>query len=699
MKILQGEVWLSFDELKSVGVKEKTLEMGTGRNALIWQSQKNPDDGRKRLIRYNTLADKYKELVKTNLCGGFEPLTWIRLEEEQKAINNALDSKGELLDSIELMCTERFKFNQYLYPGVNNPHLKCLCRGAGILQVIVDWYEEKDIPYRDHKPVKIVAEWLKNNMNDYFPIKYLPANPLRLMEKVKAYGEQRLEITDIICQPRLGNDNRATHKKEKWWQIAAITLRKDAKNYTQAQIYRRLVLMADNLDKECPAEITLRRFLSSKEHLTVSSHTDLNNKLRQRHRSSMDTARAMRPNDCWEMDGTQVQFVGHLTGNKGKSGKAETKGLYVVAVRDVYSGAYLGYWYGYAESENAYRHALKMAVEVTGCLPVELRYDQFPGSTSKGWRYLAGTKDETGLLQGHGVRVTKTSKSTGKAFAERAFYTLQQCFESETKQYLGQGIKSSLPHARPTEAFIAKTQKEFLNNGWNYDQAWMEHAQVIATYNHTPFSKYSKKYANQKRSPWETYEIAISESNGRKVKPLEITNLFWNARSEGIRQNRIEFKVGPTTYRYYIEVSEFELLEYQREGVKVIVRHEPFDYSKIMVFNQSEVFLAELHESQKIQLYGETPDWEAAAKWKQQDKALNDRKKLELKEFDLTDEVAAMLPTLTEKVVYNDAQTAYAYRNAGEWVAVKPEPKPRKKDILSNDSDDFDPEEFIFNQR
>ena len=686
MQIVHGEVWLDFEELLIIGIKEITIKMGILRKSPLWFAIRNPSDGRKRLIRYATLAPKYREAVQHDLCGGLEPNQWLEMKKAEAKFVAAQQERDDLEYRLEEVCESGYVTRGFHYPGMVDPQLKCLCRAAGIVEETARWHQENGLPIKDHGPVKQVAAWLKRNVDDYFPLKYIPTHYLRLMEKLKAYAEDERPINEVISLPRKGNDHRATQRKEMWWQQVAIHLRTRDRNYSQSQIFRKVREMAGRMEKEPPSEATLRRFLSETETLTVAHHTDPNNKKLQRHRASMPLAHAMFADDCWEMDGTQVQIMGHLTGQKTKSGRAETKMLYVVAVRDVYSRAYLGYWYGYAESEHAYRYALQMAVAVTGRLPVELRYDQFPGSNSAGWKFMAGEQDKkgnvlsVGALTKHGVkRLTKTSSAAGKAHAERGFYTLQQVFERERPEYLGQGIKSSLANARPTEKYIARVQRDYLNNGWDFDQAWMSHSEVMEDYNNTPRNEYSRKDAKLDQSPWQMYENGATESQGRTLEPWEVSVLFWNARREGIRNGRIEFTDRGNRHRYYIGADDFHLLDYQREGVKLTVRHDPSDFSEIMVFNDKDEHLATLTEQADIQTYGQNPDWEALGEFKKGQKAISEKRKRKLDEFALSDEVAIHLPTQTPKATHNSAQTAYMYRNAGEMLPPKEAAKPAAK--------------------
>lgn len=694
MVILQNETWLEFSELLSVGISEITVKMGIQRKSTKWQSIKDPSDGRKRLIRYATLAESYKVAVRADLCGGLEPEEWLTMQEEQKKQDEGLGKRAALIDKVRDMCEEDYRLKLHLYRGTEPRQQRCLSKAAGIIEILAAHYKANGISWKAYEPVNQVSAWVLDHM-DHFPLKYLPTNPIRLKEKVLAFAVEGVELNEVIALPRLGNGNRATKQKETWWQETAIALRIDTKNYTQSQIVRMIRRMSPQLGKEAPSETTVRAFLAKKEHITVKAHTDLNNKRLQRHRSSLPLAPAMAAHACWEMDGTKVQFAGHLTGNKTKDGRKETKALYIVGVRDVYSGAWLGYWYGYGEDENAYRSALKMAVDITGRLPYELRYDQFPGSTSASWQYMEGTRDKSGkiltegALEKAGVKLTKTSRSEGKAHVERAYLTLQQVFEAEKKEFIGLGIKAGIAHARPTELYVSRMQREFLNNGWNFEQAWMSHAGVIASYNHTVLSTYSRKHASVDQTPWQLMENGIDEENGhsgRAIEGFEAAELFWETRREGIRQGSIRFQIRKTWHTYYVNSKDYDMLEYQRQGVQVVVRFDPVDMSEIMVFNEKGDFLGALGKQELIPTFGPDADWESLSKFKEDQAQISKISKAKLSEYALSDEVAALLPTLAGKEVHNDALENYALKNSDRW---KNTPKKKSAPAVSN-LDDFD---------
>ena len=700
MRNLLGDIWLEFSEVLACGVVEKTLKMGILRNSPKWQSVKDPDDKRKRLIRYATLGESYKEAVRAELCGGLEPDEWIVMEKEQAKQDEGLGLRAALVDRIEEVCDEGYRSFLHLYRGVDSKQQRRLARAAGVVTVLTAWYKGNNIPWKKSEPIQQASEWMKRNDEEY-PM-YLPANPTRLKEKVLAHGMEGKSLTEVIYLPRQGNENRVSHQSEMWWQALAVALATSGRNMTQSAITRKLRLFADIYAREAPSESTIRTKLRETNFLTADRRMDLNNRHLHRQRASMPIADAMFPDDCWEMDGTRVQLAPHLS----QDGKLQF--LNVVVVRDVYSGAYLGWHFDVHEKGFAYRMALKMAVNLTGRLPYELRHDKFPGHNSPECEYIFGVKDKDnktiveGELEKLGVMVTRTSSAVGKARAERGFLTLQQVFESDHLAYWGQGIRATTASAHPTESYRYQVSRELKNGGWDFDAAWMAECGVIAAYNHTPVSIYSRKHQNLKQSPWELYQNAADESTGRAIEVYEIADLFWATKQLGIRNRRITMTVNKKDYYYdLLEADHYEILaRYQRPNVKLTVRYEQHDMSKIMLFDDAGNFLAEVVEQESIQLYGPNAQWNKAAEWKEKNKAVDVRRKQELNDYlkHLPAEAAAMMPTKLNKHVSEDAQTAYLLQNAGEWIADKSPKKKAEKAAPAIVGEDFNFEDFARGQ-
>jgi hypothetical protein len=251
MEIINREVWLSSDELFCIGVKEKTITMGVLRLSPLWQSQKDPTDGRKRLIRYNTLADKYKQLVIDKLCEGLEPKRWMAEEKLREAENRFYGRLNDACKSDYL--AKRLFYNNF---RLSLSHLDSVCRAASVLDVIANWYEENNIPFSCYGPINMAAAWLEVN-DRYFAVKCLPFNPIRMKEKLKEY----LKLQSPINLTVLIKNRPEKIEVERWWHGVALYLLNQNKNSSQASILVSIKELSLMNNEKCPMRKTLSLFL------------------------------------------------------------------------------------------------------------------------------------------------------------------------------------------------------------------------------------------------------------------------------------------------------------------------------------------------------------------------------------------------------------------------------------------------------
>lgn len=179
MKPLNGEIWLEFAELTgSCGVDPITVRKGYERVSPRWQATVHPDDRRKVLIRYATLGDAYKALVKERLTGGLEPREWYEMQRQ---------SRREVLQILEKTLEERLTeacedgYVKYLHhyrdaSGANpQRQQRCLARTAACLDTLVAWRKGQGAEGRSYAGLKEAAAWTKKN-DDFFTNYGLPTN-------------------------------------------------------------------------------------------------------------------------------------------------------------------------------------------------------------------------------------------------------------------------------------------------------------------------------------------------------------------------------------------------------------------------------------------------------------------------------------------------------------------------------------------
>ncbi|MFN3381067.1 MAG: hypothetical protein ACK41O_16535, partial [Runella zeae] len=362
MRDFEGNIYLELEEITSVGVPRKTIYDGMDRGSSLWQSMVDPEDRRRRLIRYDTLADKYKEKLKAALWDYMEPWEWRALQEVE-AKEGPLD---ELKRQLKVACEKEYVLLERKYSyGLQTENartraeqLRCLCRSAAVVMKVGKWYAEQGIDYKKYDGYKVAGEWINAHKNKYFPKQYVRSNPTGLAEQVRKVFVEKLPVEQVVCLPRVGNDNRLGENYT-FGMGAMVRLLTDGKTRSIADVYRKVKLLCQLQGLTEPSEQTIRKWEADVKSLISAKRFDVKNKAGARMRFSTPLARPMHAGDVWEMDGTRVQLQPHMTADGLKS-------LYVVAVRDVYSGAWLGWYFARSESFVVYQAALKIAVSLTG---------------------------------------------------------------------------------------------------------------------------------------------------------------------------------------------------------------------------------------------------------------------------------------------------------------------------------------------
>lgn len=679
MKNLNDEIYLFFEDVaEAAGLSYASLRVLCSRGMAQWQTTTDPADRRRSLIRYNTLSSKYQEFFKAKYTNGLEPAKFLFLAPAKQECT--------LLDHLLEAYEEYQGFLKY-YTSVTaaddrktQKTRKYLARAAACMSAIHIYYSQNNISISNRKPIIEVSEYLMNEKESLWPkpYSYMKCSVRHIQESLKSLADGA-SIDEVICQPRMGNENRMgeSHAYIKGAVARIIT---SGKNPTTAEVVRKVQYLCTREELGKPSESTIYKYVAEMKSITALQRFGEANKASQNQRFSIPSTRAMYTGDCWEMDGTRVQIQPFKT--VSSSGvENQLAYLYIVAVRDVYSGAYLGWSFGVAESGLMYREALKMAVSLSGYLPYELRHDRFPGHNSDDIERLFES------LTNRGVKLTKTSTATGKAAVERAFGTLQSVFESDRKEWVGQGIRSSRDYARPTAEYLAKTHKELKSEGFTWEEAWRVENEVVMTYNYTPYSLYSKKYRTITQSPIELHDADTDRPNVIKVETYDVADLFWATRKITIRNYAINIEVNRTSYTYMLTDEKYYNII--RNHSAVLVKFDASDMSEVMLFDSLyNSFLDTAKEFTKPNLYGPNADFGIMAEEKAKQKALKQRLNTDLASVQsacdddvLSIQIAHLIPKANAELAEQSAMANY-WRNTVP-VQTLPYEKPKRQSAPS----------------
>jgi hypothetical protein len=562
----------------------------------------------------------------------------------------ALVPRGKWMDVIRQAVEHGYRDYMHAYPGYPEAKTVQLAKAAAVLQAAIDYV--RDSGY-DVRRASFYVEFVQDITHAGVP--YLPSTHRILKDKVLKVIQGGAAITEVIDLPRLGNRNA---KKYDDPEIVAwlFQMRNMPQNYTNSHIIRKLRFLCELAVKPKPSVSWFNNELAKPftKYLTADGRFGRNGRRGGMYKGYIPVENAMFAGDCWQADGTRVNLIGH----KGKDGRQEF--LYIIAVRDVYSGDILGWHLDTKEDRWGWICAIKMAVAVSGYLPYELVADKFPGHNTPEWETV-----ERRLLR-EGMQVTKTSTATGKARIERMFGTLQTVFMQDSDYYYGEGIQSRRDYAHRSAEYLAHMQRKANKDGWDFDAAFQEANRIIEAYRSTPLSHYSRKYASIELSPRELH-AQCERPHTTTVEPWTFVELFGLEKRVRLRsQGLIKTEIQRIEYMYTVQ--EYSTISHYRD---VAICYDMDDLSTVYLFEASEdvnrKYLGEAHEQRKVQMYGPGAD-RKTGKMKARLKDLEERRKADLEAITKAgSEVELLLGSYTDKAAASSAENEWLTERIGEW--------------------------------
>ena len=488
-------------------------------------------------------------------------------------------------------------------------------------------------------------------------------------EKGQPRQEAPIPITDVIHLPRQGNQNRDVFGEDRELFSWMLQAQMNGKNWTDSQVTRWVKHLCQLTGKSVPSDTWIVKQLQSPKMQQLATgrwgHEGGRAAIYQ-HYHSFESA--MYAGDCWQVDATRINFIEH----KAFDGKG-TQFLFIVAIRDVYSGDIVGVDFGITENRWTYINAFKMAANVTGHLPYKLVHDRFPGHLTDEMTVVMNN------IAAKGVNVTCTHKAQGKAHVERWFDTLQTVFLSQSRYYYGQGIRSTRPSAHRSPVYLDKLRKEARRDGWDFDKSWQETWRCVEIYRQTKLSDYSKKHKAIQLSPAELYEQSV-KPNVIILQSWDVAGLFWLEKEVTVLRNQLKITVDHQDYIYQIYDNDF-LYAYSKK--KVSVRYDDTDLSQIMLFVPgTDNFIMALDETKLLPIHRPNADGKELGKRMARIQQFEDRKEADREAaLEGTSDYELLLGSHTNKAAANVAESAITkavYQSVGSTILAKQERQRRK---------------------
>lgn len=575
----------------------------------IWLSQEY-------ILKHCSLSNEYLRVAKTRAKSG-KTQSWQHTQILNRcyfsytalprtaanylpSLNELINHASEVHTDVRTIITAATISRYKLYTSAMSPDL---AKAAAVIHEAAVFCKQNGISYSKSPFFERLAAEIEVS-----GLKYLPTTWRNLRDKIRDFAEGT-SMAELVKAKNEGNQNRALFANNELIQGWIVEMADSQKNYSYAFMWRKLqTICAQYQITNIPSQRWVSDFLAQpKTQYLIEQRYGANTRFNHKYRGYTPTASALFAGDCWELDGTRVNIIDHRGSYIDKSGRKVTgqKFLYIIAVRDVMSGMVLGYEYCYEESAQAVINALAMAVNNAGYLPYELRYDRFPGHNTAEWQYVESA------MQRIGVITTQTVKAEGKAHVERWWGTLQSVFMMDSDYYYGEGVKSTRRSAHRSKEYVSAMRQQAMKAGFDFDAATRETDNILEAYLTTPFSRYSRKYANIDKSPLQLHDES-DRPNTFEVEEHTQALIFGLRKGVTIRNNMIQTQIDNATFYYGID--DVEVIE-RYTGVKLTNCFDVNNLDRVHLYD-GETYLGTFYQITPAQQYGPDKDMRAVGKLK-----------------------------------------------------------------------------------
>ncbi|WP_312339525.1 transposase family protein [Sphingobacterium sp.] len=253
--------------------------------------------------------------------------------------------------------------------------------------------------------------------------------------------------------------------------------------------------------------------------------------------------------------------------------------LNLFAVIDVKTKKIVGF--DLAESEDRYNviSAIKMAFELEGLVPFELKYDNASATKTEEFNAL---KD---MLELKGCRFTPTKKGNPqeKSQVERLFGSFQTKYQRMIDGFMGEGIRSTRENGRINAEFVNRLRSK--NNLYTYESMVVIVTNLINIYNQTK--------GHQGTSPSEQF-AKCEKLRANKIDHSDIAMLFWKHKTIKASRGEVSTTIRHTAYHYTIWDNELKL---RLSGQSVKMYYDESDLSTVHLFSLKDEYLCECRQA------------------------------------------------------------------------------------------------------
>lgn len=514
------------------------------------------------LIEFETMPAKYRKLVKERFG---DP----KVEAQKSGLRKDINIKSEAVDYYKrhrIEYTDRIESlpeeTQTLY--ANN---------AAVLDALDKAWNKHVVAIRGANKRPMASEFWKNaaaatqkllTLKENKIVHDLPRNPRRLQEKLQDY---KAEGYASLISKKFANTNsiKITEEVGRW--LVARWSARVPEILTLEQLHVEYNLKAETMQGWEPLKVskTIYDYLNQpeiEEQWYAARYGELayKEKFGRQHRRKPLTQR----DTIWYSDGTKLNYF-----YQDENGKTRTCNVY--EVMDAYSECLLGYHISDTEDYEAQYFAYKMAIQVAGHKPYELKYDN-----QGGHRKL----ESSDLLRNLARHAVATAPYNGKSKTiESAFKRFQESYLHKEWYFTGQNIESKKLESKGNMEFVLGNQKKLPT----LDEIKVVYAKRREEWNNAP-------HFRTKISRAEMYRTSVNDKT-QAVDWLDMISIFGitTQKTSTYKASGLQIEVKREKYAYEVLTADgMPDMDFYRKNIgrKFFTRYCPDDMSIVSLYEQ-----------------------------------------------------------------------------------------------------------------
>lgn len=396
----------------------------------------------------------------------------------------------------------------------------------------------------------------------------LPENYRRLQEKYKLYSKEGYAC---IVHKGYGQKNAERLQEEaRGWVLSkwADRVNRCVSYPHLLQLYN--AVAPENGWKTLKSEQTLINFLTNPQIEPLwYGYRYGEHKSKEKFMYQHSTIMASMRDSLWYSDGTKLNYF--YTDDDGK-----IKTMQVYEVMDTFSEVFLGYHISKTEDHEAQYYAFKMALQISGQKPYEIKFDN-QGGTKK--------LEAQSFLNKLARLTTRTQPYNGKSKTiESAFGRFQKQFLKKDWFYTGANITAKSLESKINIEQINANKKK-LPSLAEIKAAYLKRRKE---WNQAPHPKTGKP----------RLEMYL-ESNNPQCAPVsmfDMIEMFWIQHPKPVTSTGygINFKKDKTPYQYIVyDENRLPNVRWMAQNIdkKFVVKYDPDDMSMIQLYEDSHAGL------------------------------------------------------------------------------------------------------------